>query len=470
MPTPNALAFLMICLWPGVAYSLWTRLPPGRALIWTVLAGYLLLPPLTAINLPAVPDLDKTSVPNLAALAMAWFVLGDRIGLNPGSRAGRVLIALFVLSPFATVLTNGEPIDIEAGNIQGMSIYDSIAAVANRIIVILPFFLARRYLATPEAMRDVLVALMLAGLVYSVPMLIETRLSPQINIWVYGFFQHDFSQTLRGGGYRPLVFLPHGLWAAFFALMCFVAAMVLFRAATPEERPKRALVMVYLGLLVLACKSLGPTVYALALAMMVLFLGRRTQVLIAALLAVVVVSYPLSRGLHLVPVDRLVAAAIEFNPLRGESLAYRIGNEEALLDHAAAKPLFGWGGYNRNMLHDPITGRVTTITDGWWIITLGVYGWLGYIAEFGLLALPLLLLAREALAARDLSPHAAAVALLLAFNMVDLLPNATLIPFTWLMAGAVMGYAQTLRAVRLQETHRRVRLAMHPRASGKTVI
>lgn len=470
MPTPNAFAYLMICLWPLVSWVLWTRLPPGRALIWTVLAGYLLLPPLTAINLPAVPDLTKESIPNLAALALAWFVVGDRIGLDPGSMLGRVLIALFVLSPFATVLTNGDPILIEAEDIQGMTLYDSVAAVSNRVIVILPFFLARRYLATPEAMRDILMALILAGVAYSLPMLLETQVSPQMNIWVYGFFQHDFFQTVRAGGYRPVVFLPHGLWVAFFALMCFVAAVVMLRDARPDDRPKYAFAAVYLALLLWACKSLGPTAYGLVLSPILLVLGRRSQMVIAAALAVVVISYPLSRGLHLVPVDQMVEAATQFNPLRGESLAFRIANEERLLAHAAEKPLFGWGGYDRNMLHDPVTGRVTTVADGWWIITLGIYGWLGYISEFGLLALPLLLLGREAMATRDLSPHAAAVALLLAFNMIDLLPNATMIPFTWLMAGALMGYAQGLQVTRRAAGRERFLRQLHAPGTGKTVI
>ena len=39
-----------------------------------------------------------------------------------------------------------------------------------------------------------------------------------------------------------------------------------------------------------------------------------------------------------------------------------------------------------------------SIADGAWIITMGIYGWLGYIGEFGLTALPLLALGREAVA------------------------------------------------------------------------
>ena len=38
-----------------------------------------------------------------------------------------------------------------------------------------------------------------------------------------------------------------------------------------------------------------------------------------------------------------------------------------------------------------------------------------------------------------LSPWVGGLALILGANMMDLLPNATQIPFTWLMAGALLG-------------------------------
>ena len=34
------------------------------------------------------------------------------------------------------------------------------------------------------------------------------------------------------------------------------------------------------------------------------------------------------------------------------------------------------------------------------------------------------------------------MALMLGINMIDLIPNATLTPLTWLMAGAILGYAE----------------------------
>lgn len=65
------------------------------------------------------------------------------------------------------------------------------------------------------------------------------------------------------------------------------------------------------------------------------------------------------------------------------------------------------------------------------------------------MALPIFLLLRQYLRpggliahSNGISPYAAGLALILAFNMIDLLPNATLTPLTWLIAGALLGYAE----------------------------
>ena len=235
---PNLLAYIALALWPVVAWQMWKRLDRARALIWTILGGYLILPPIAAFNFPVIPDLDKSTIPNLAALGCALWLCGERISFLPKSWLGRVLIGVYVLMPFGTVLTNGDPLIFQQGSIQGMKVYDSLAAVAYQMIALMPFFLARRYLASPEGLRALLFALTAAGLAYSLPMIVEAVMSPQINVWVYGFFQHDFFQTIRYGGYRPVVFLPHGLWVAFFAFMAMTAGFVVLRRSPPEARPK----------------------------------------------------------------------------------------------------------------------------------------------------------------------------------------------------------------------------------------
>ena len=469
MPIANTLAYLMLALWPVVSWMLFTKLDPARALIWTVLGAYMLLPPVVALDMPVVPGIDKDAVAGLAALVAVLFLLRQRFGVWPASRIGRGLIVLYILSPFATVLTNGDEIWFQASGLQALRIYDSVAVVANQAIALVPFFLARRFLATDQAMRAIVVALVIAGLIYSLPMLFEARMSPQLNLWIYGFFQHDFSQAIRFGGYRPFVFMPHGLWVAFFAMMCFIAAVTLLRAGPAAKRPGQLLVAGHLFVVLLFCLSAGPVVYALLLVPLVLIVPPRLQMLCAGLMVAVVITYPLLRGLQMVPVQDLLTLSTGLNAERGASLAFRITNEELLLDRAAERPWFGWGLYGRGLLHDAVTGEINVIADGGWIITLGTFGWAGYIAEFGLLALPVGLMAREALRqpAAMLSPFAAAVVLILAVNLVDLLPNDTLIPFTWLMAGAVLGHAEALRSA--WKANRR-QAAGHALPPGRTVI
>jgi hypothetical protein len=108
--------------------------------------------------------------------------------------------------------------------------------------------------------------------------------------------------------------------------------------------------------------------------------------------------------------------------------------------------VFGWGGWGRNQILDPTTGEQTSVTDGRWIIVIGSFGWVGYIAEFGLLCFPLILLYVRARSVPDaaLSTYTGAVALILSVNLIDLLPNSPLRPFTWLMAGALLGFAERL--------------------------
>jgi len=400
------------------------------------------------------------------------WVLNEKVSFLPRSLVGRALIVLYIASPFATALTNPDAIPIMIKDVPALRLYDSLSTISYQFIALIPFFLARHMLHSEAAMKAMIGALVAAGLVYSAPMLLESWISPQINIWVYGFFQHDFSQSMRGGGFRPMVFMPHGLWVAFFALMATAAALIVLRTGEARDRPRQLAIFVYLAFVLFMCKSVGPLVYALALAPVILFVGRRWQLLLAMAMGVIVITYPLLRGAGLIPLDMILDYALALSPDRYQSLNFRIMNEEELLARAALKPLFGWGGYGRNLILDPIDGRILTIPDGQWIIVLGTYGWLGYICEFGLLIMPLVYLGREALLQRSavFSPFACTIALIYAANLADLLPNATLIPFTWLMAGALIGYAENLATQRRLDAILKWKASLDTGTGPRTVL
>ncbi|SHH56774.1 O-antigen ligase family protein [Marivita hallyeonensis] len=448
---PNALATLSLAIWPLVTVLLFLKLPTGRAVIATLLIGYLFLPePPAEFDFPLVPPLTKHTIPALSALAMCILLKGHEGNFLPRSTGTNVLFAIFIFSPMLTTILNSELVQWGEFIIPGMTLKDGLALVIQQVLLVIPFILARKFLATSEDQRDLLFAFMIGGLIYSVLMLIEVRLSPQLNLWIYGYYQHDFSQTIRFGGFRPMVFLYHGLWAAFFMLMAALSAFALWRTKQIQANWKLFLFALYLtGVLILA-KSLGAWLYAMVLIPAVVLLGPRWQMRLAVVIAVFAVAYPALKGINVLPQDRILDAAAAIDAERAESLEFRFGNENILLDRAREKPLFGWGSFNRNQIIDPATGEATTITDGRWVILIGQFGWMGFIAEFGLLILPVLFLWRETRYRKPgaYSPLIVPLSLILAVNVFDMLPNATLTPLTWLMAGALTGYAESLRHTR----------------------
>ncbi|WP_371227799.1 hypothetical protein [Roseovarius sp. 2305UL8-3] len=454
---PNALAYLMLMAWPLVCLGLFRALPPPRAVIWSILGGYLVLPPLAEFDLPLVPDMDKFAIASLVAFALAVFYLKDRVPLWPRYPLARLLMLGFVLGAIPTVLTNTEPlifqvmsgsdpIVFETDRLPGLRWIDIGSVLSNQLIVLAPFLLGRVYLSSETGLREMLLALMIAGLIYSLPALFEVRFSPQLNIWIYGFFQHSFEQMIRAGGFRPIVFLPHALWMALFFLSALIAAAALTRNAPPSERQKLLLITGYLFVVLLACKSLASMMYALVLVPVVFLATTRQQMVLVVSFAILAVTYPMLRHWGLIPLDAILAQAEAINPDRAQSLGYRFGNEEQLLERAKEKWAYGWGGWGRNLVHEIETGEILTIPDGRWILTFGAFGWLGYLSEMGLLALPLIMLfwySRKR-TGHALSPYAGALTLILAITMVDMLLNDTLVPFVWLIAGAAMGYAERL--------------------------
>jgi hypothetical protein len=469
---PNLIAFAALIIWPLVIIAMFRKMPLERAFIWSILAGYMFLPERTAFDFPMIPSLNKESIPNITAFVICVMVLKLRPHFLPDGLIGKALVLLLVSTPMVSVVFNLDPITFAtqySGRlvivqepiepVPGMRVYDAISALLQQLFLILPFFLARHILASEAALKELLRALMIAGLIYSVPILWEVRFSPQLHTNIYGFFQHDFLQMMREGGFRPIVFMPHGLWVALFMVLTAVAALHFAREASPADRPRWAAITLWLFAMVYLCKSLGPTLILIMLTGMVLFLGAKMQFRLAAMMAGLTLAYPAMRGAGLVPTDWLVAFVNARAPERAQSLWFRFHNEDMLLDRAAERPVFGWGGWGRNQVMDPQSGEVLSVTDGQWIITIGAYGWIGYIALFGLLCLPLIALwwRYRTVPAAQIAPQVGVLAVMLGACLIDLLPNATMVPLTWLIAGALLGHAELVHRTQVTRQFDRLR-------------
>lgn len=466
---PNAFASLMLLIWPLVCLRLLRKLPLERAILWCLFGGMLILPPVAAFDLPLVPAMDKFSIPSVSVMAILIFVLKTPIHPWPRTLIFQILVLLFVLSVIPTVLTNRDPLEFEVlegsdpvrfvvGQLPGLSVRDLFSVIVSQMIVLIPFVLGRQFMSTETGLREILFGLMIGMLAYTIPALIEIRLSPQINVWVYGFFQHSFEQMMRKGGFRPLVFLPHALWLAFFMMAAIVATAALSRTVEQPLRQRYLAAVGYMLVVLFLCKSLASWVFALILTPLVLFTSAKMQIRVAILCGIIAVGYPILRNAGVIPLDDILAQAYAFDEERGGSLEYRFNNEEQLLDRAHDKPLFGWGGWGRNLIRHSETGEILTIPDGRWIIAFGTFGWVGYVAEMGLLAFPLVLLGirMRRMKSTELSPYVAPIAVILAATMMDMLLNDALTPFTWLCAGAVLGYCERLRFKEFEPKQRRL--------------
>ena len=99
-----------------------------------------------------------------------------------------VLAAMLLVGPVLTSYLNGDTIVVGYRVLPGVGVYDGISAFLSQLALFLPFLLGRRILQDASGAEAIVRALALAGLLYSLPMLLEIRLSPQLSNWIYGFF------------------------------------------------------------------------------------------------------------------------------------------------------------------------------------------------------------------------------------------------------------------------------------------
>jgi hypothetical protein len=456
---PNSFAYFALFAWPAVCIILFVLLPIEAAAIWSLLGGYLLLPSATSVNLPLLPPLDKFSIPAMSTFLLCW-MKGTQ---SPPPRRSWVvygLAFLFVVSPVFSSLNNSYELQIGDNSLPGFYPIDALKAAFRNLITLAPFFVGMRFLSSDKGRALLLKSVPTAALFYSVPMLFEVRFSPQLHRWVYGFFPHSFGQQIRDGGFRPVVFLGHGLEVALFASMAVIGAVIAVRARWPLLRAPPAAVATYLAMVLLLCKTMGAMIYAIVAAPLALFTAPKTWVRASCAILLIACAYPLLRTYDIVPVHRITAAANTISADRSESFRTRVENEDRLLAKANQKPFFGWGTWGRNRVYDEASGRDVTITDGGWIIQFGMFGWLGYLSLFGLFATAALR-ARAGVRGPTSQANVAlgGLTLLLAVNVVDLIPNADLLPFTYLMAGSIAG---CVRARSAQSTRRRPAAGLLP--------
>ena len=443
---------IALLVWPVVAMVIFTALGRERGLIWSTIVGYLFLPDGFELDLPALPSYAKFQAVTVGGLLGAFITrpkptLHGATAKAPPAASDPVVknfvwgaLILLLLGPFFTMLTNGEPYIIGTTVRPATGLGDVRGHLAVMAFFLAMFFLGQNILNTEAAHKELFRVMVLVGLAYSLLVLFELRMSPQLNRMVYGYFPHHWIQHLRGGGFRPIVFLDHGLSVGFFLTTAVLAGGALIRFCAKEERAFYIVATIWLFVVLAISRNLGAFALALLFLPMVLGLTVRVQARIAAIVAILFLVNPLARHVY---VDPILAGAKMVSEARWQSLDFRFHHEEALLSRAEEKPAFGWGPRSRWRVHDE-TGQDVTVSDGTWIITFGKWGWAGYLGFFGLLSVPVLLLRRFS-RRQPLTTLATGFSIIIAVNLIYLIPNSTLSPITWLMAGGLVGFIRYMR-------------------------
>jgi O-antigen ligase len=455
------IAYIALFGWFLVTLGLFLMLRPPTAAALSLVGASMFLPSAVSLNPPILPVLAKEEFASIAlALAVSLFarpaLRRARLGRGP-----ELLLGVGFVGGILGVMSNSDPLRVGPVLVPGTFASEAVADVLELAIRWgVPFCVGRALFRRARDVRVLFSVLALAGLVYSLPILLELWISPQLHRMVYGYHQHAFLQTMRGGGYRPMVFMAHGLALSLFVVMCMASASALARMRQRAFGLPAAAIAGYLALILVVCKSTGSLVYGIFLGPLVLLASPRLQVRAACVLAVLILSYPLLRAYDVVPGERGVALAGDVaGAQRAATLAARRETATAMLERIAERPWLGWVSAGRSGIRDPETGELETVYDGVWVILLAERGIAGFVAVFGLLLFPLLAAARGMSRIRSASDRVVvgALSLMVAVRVFDLLPNSTVEGYLTLLSGALAGVVPGILREQQRERARRRR-------------
>ncbi|KKL54712.1 hypothetical protein LCGC14_2262660 [marine sediment metagenome] len=434
---PNNIAYFTLSMWPLVTLFLLKKQGVGLGSLTSLLAAYMFLPAGFSINYPGLPGLDKFTMTTLTIMIYAMvtkkkFILENYIQVIP-RKIGKIGPFLF-----ANIKTKHDISGATAFKIQYAFLY------------FVPFLIGYKYFSSELSHVKLLKYFAVAVFIYSFFALYEIRMSPQLHMDLYGYFPHSWIQQKREGGFRAVVFMGHGLLVAMFIVIGVGCWSALRKTNNKIFKYKHMYGLYLCAFTLLLMKTLGALLLGLLAYIAINNLKPNQQLLISVLLAGIFLTYPISSAIGVFPHQEIYDIAKNIDEDRAQSLKYRFDNESLLLAHANEKPFTGWGGWARNRVYDEQTGQDLTIIDGYWIIVLGKYGWIGFLSCFMFVAMPIIESYRRRKVLTEHSEQVqrllAAHALILSLILIDQIPNSSMInnSLYWLFAGSLLGRVRVL--------------------------
>lgn len=423
----------VLVAWLPVAALFFLLMRPRDAMLTAFVVGWLFLP-VGGIDLRGVPNYGKMAATYLGPL-LGVVLFDTRALMRFRPHWVDVPLVLWCLAPIPTSLANE------------LGLYDGLSGTLTKAIQYgVPIVLGRIYLSDREGLFQLAKYIIIGAAVYMPLCWIEIRLSPQLHQWLYGYIQHSFVQTIRYGGFRPLVFLNHGIAVS---VLYGTAAGLLFwlwqsgRVQRVAGIPSPVLFVALVATLIGCKTATGLALFALMCSCWLL--GRIVSIRLFLLLVVLFPpAYMGFRLANVVPAATIVSYVKMIDAERAASLGIRLKQEDLFSEHTFNRPLFGWGGWERNFPRAIGGEELMRAVDGFWTMALSQYG------LFGLTAATCLMLVAPAavvwrFSSRELSTvwaaPIAAMALVVCMAAIDSLVNSIPNPLFYLPMGGLTGLA-----------------------------
>ena len=423
-------AQLVMLLWLPFVLYIFKRYSPSVGVMVGIIGGWLFLPWKSGFKIPLLPAYDKMGATGYSALVGVAIFDSQRFNkFKLGSLEYPML--LWCISSFISSISNG------------LGPYDGLASsLAKTMTWGVPYFLGRIYFNNLAGIRELAIGIFAAGVIYVPLALYEIRMSPVLHKMIYGGYPRGIAsimQAKRYGGFRPFVFMEHGLELGVWFMATSLIGIWLWRSGVLKKlwnQPMILLIplMLITFVLVKSTGAWGLLGFGLTIMLVAQFL-KLSLPLVGLVLLIFYYLYIACTGLFHGGdiIAFLYQLGIPYE--RVSSLEFRFANEEIMGGWARHRILFGWGGWGRNFPPD-----FETIPDSLYIQIFGVNGMFGVLTWGLAILLPVCCFCLRYPAKNWFHPKvapAAAIATVLPLYVLDCLQNSMINPIYAFMCGGL---------------------------------
>lgn len=430
---------VMMWGWIPLNIILFRKFTPQKAILISVIGGVLFLP-VTTYDLPLIDYNKNASI----AISLLFGIILSGKKTDLALRPKLIDIPIFswcIISPFLSLMTNG----------YGLS--NALFAVVNTTLGWGVYYIfGRIFFSDEDALRYLSRGIIIGGLIYAPLVFFEARMSPQLADNVYGVNAVGWEQIMRYGGFRPIVFMDHGLMVALWMSLSFIVSLWLFgtREITKIKKIPMIVVVILLLISTILCKSSAAIIYLIFGGFIFFYFRKVKSKILFKLMILIIPIYIIFRISEILSAETILGYLSKiFNAERIESITTRFLEEEAFGKRALENSLLGWGGMDRAWPRELIAGTgVISFIDALYLAIFSTRGYLGLLSLYaGMLLGPW-----KIMKSRTGSLDAIVLSLVLIFFIMDTLLNGMVNPFFILITGALISYSEKLKHDRLTES------------------